>query len=193
MINKVNVTIIDDNVFFSEGIKYILIHYFLQHGRYVNFVAENDSTQEVDFLFSSAPLTRRVCYCQMMPIKTHHATRFFSIRSRKHRGLSLVSPCVLETGTLYRRQRVSAVYKLLDSSADMTSNKIRNHCRVCSGNRLTRREREVLAYLRNGTSQTEVAEQMHLSVKTVNAHKQSVMKKLDLKKKHDFIYWLMKV
>ncbi len=46
-------------------------------------------------------------------------------------------------------------------------------------------------YLCTGISQSQVAEHMHLSVKTINAHKQSLMRKMDLRKKQDFIYWLI--
>ncbi len=45
---------------------------------------------------------------------------------------------------------------------------------------LTSREREVLQLLTEGNSTKQMAERIHLSVKTVESHRRSVMKKLDL-------------
>ena len=45
---------------------------------------------------------------------------------------------------------------------------------------LTSREREVLQLLTEGNSTVQMAERIHLSVKTVESHRRSVMKKLDL-------------
>ncbi len=45
---------------------------------------------------------------------------------------------------------------------------------------LTHREVEVLRYLARGLSKKEIARMMHISVKTVEHHSTSVMKKLDI-------------
>lgn len=45
---------------------------------------------------------------------------------------------------------------------------------------LTRREREVLKLLAEGNSVKEVADRLNLSIKTVDAHKNNLMKKLDI-------------
>ena len=45
---------------------------------------------------------------------------------------------------------------------------------------ITSREREVLQLLTEGNSTVQMAERIHLSVKTVESHRRSVMKKLDL-------------
>jgi len=45
---------------------------------------------------------------------------------------------------------------------------------------LTNREVEVLRYLARGLSKKEIAKQMHISVKTVEHHTTSVMRKLDI-------------
>ena len=46
--------------------------------------------------------------------------------------------------------------------------------------RLTTREREILKLLAEGYTSPEIAEFLHLSVKTVSAHRQHIMEKLDL-------------
>lgn len=53
------------------------------------------------------------------------------------------------------------------------------------------REKQVMTYLRQGLSQAQVAVHMQLSVKTVHSHKRSLMQKMDVENKHDFIYWLI--
>jgi len=45
---------------------------------------------------------------------------------------------------------------------------------------LTKREREVLQLIAEGHSTKEIAYQLNLSIKTVETHRQQIMKKLDL-------------
>jgi DNA-binding NarL/FixJ family response regulator len=49
-----------------------------------------------------------------------------------------------------------------------------------SGSSLTPREREVLQLLAEGNSSKETAFLLHLNVKTIDTHRQRIMKKLDL-------------
>ena len=46
---------------------------------------------------------------------------------------------------------------------------------------LSRREREVLQLLAEGGSTAQIAERLHLSVKTVETHRKRIMDKLDLR------------
>jgi DNA-binding NarL/FixJ family response regulator len=46
---------------------------------------------------------------------------------------------------------------------------------------LSRREREVLQLLAEGGSTAQIADQLHLSVKTVETHRKRIMDKLDLR------------
>ena len=49
-----------------------------------------------------------------------------------------------------------------------------------SDDKLTAREREVLQLLAEGCSNRTIAEQLHLSLKTVGVHRLNLMKKLDI-------------
>jgi two-component system response regulator NreC len=57
---------------------------------------------------------------------------------------------------------------------------------------LTDREKEILAKVAQGYSNKEIAEQLVISVKTVESHKANLMEKLDLKTRPDLVKYAMK-
>ncbi|WP_276357999.1 response regulator transcription factor [Cohnella caldifontis] len=57
---------------------------------------------------------------------------------------------------------------------------------------LTEREKEILAKVAQGYSNKEIAEQLIISVKTVESHKANLMEKLDLKTRPDLVKFAMK-
>jgi DNA-binding NarL/FixJ family response regulator len=58
---------------------------------------------------------------------------------------------------------------------------------------LSDREREVLLRLAEGESLKEVAQHLHLSVKTVDAHKCSIMRKLELHNRSELIRYAIRI
>lgn len=58
--------------------------------------------------------------------------------------------------------------------------------------RLTTREREILKLLAEGYTSPEIAEFLHLSVKTVSAHRQHIMEKLDLHRPAELIKYAIR-
>ena len=54
---------------------------------------------------------------------------------------------------------------------------------------LTAREREVLQLIARGYRYKEIAARLHLSVKTVEAHVSSVLRKLQLSSRHELTRW----
>ena len=54
---------------------------------------------------------------------------------------------------------------------------------------LTKREREVLQLIARGYMYKEIAARLHLSVKTVEAHVSSVLRKLQLSSRHELTRW----
>ncbi len=54
---------------------------------------------------------------------------------------------------------------------------------------LTVREREVLRHIARGFTYKEVAVRLHLSVKTVETHVSSVLRKLQLSNRHELTRW----
>lgn len=57
---------------------------------------------------------------------------------------------------------------------------------------LSEREKEILAKVAQGYSNKEIAEQLVISVKTVETHKSNLMEKLDLKTRPDLVKFAMK-
>ncbi|MDT3252435.1 LuxR C-terminal-related transcriptional regulator [Serratia sp. root2] len=193
MKKTLTIAICETDNYFAEGVRYTLKDYFDQKGMPVNFINAYSELTPADLVFSACASTRRARYCHDFPSELAGGTLFFSIRNKPERCLSHRPTCRQEAGTLYRNDDRSAIYLMLDRALATTS-KIwfGNNCPLCERSQLTRREQEVLQHMRRGCSQGETAEQMQLSVKTVNTHKQSAMKKMDLMKKHDFIHWLMR-
>jgi DNA-binding NarL/FixJ family response regulator len=54
---------------------------------------------------------------------------------------------------------------------------------------LTQREREVLRLLARGYASKEIASQLFISVKTVETHVSSVLRKLQLSTRHQLTRW----
>jgi two-component system, NarL family, response regulator NreC len=57
---------------------------------------------------------------------------------------------------------------------------------------LSDREREVLTLIAKGFSNKEIAEQLVISVKTVETHKGNVMVKLQMKTRHELVAYALK-
>ena len=55
--------------------------------------------------------------------------------------------------------------------------------------RLTEREREVMRLIARGYSYTEVAAELFISIKTVETHRGSVLRKLQLSSRHELTRW----
>lgn len=57
---------------------------------------------------------------------------------------------------------------------------------------LSEREREILAKVAQGYTNKDIAEQLVISVKTVESHKSNLMDKLNLKTRPDLVKFAMK-
>ncbi len=88
-----------------------------------------------------------------------------------HRGGSYLSP------------------RMLSQLVDDFRSRLRNGPRVPRFATLTAREKEVLKLLAEGNSVKEIACQLNLSVKTVEAHKFNLMRKLDIHNKAQLVQY----
>ncbi|HFE66241.1 MAG TPA: response regulator transcription factor, partial [Chloroflexi bacterium] len=57
---------------------------------------------------------------------------------------------------------------------------------------LTQREREVLILIADGLTNAEIAEQLGISVKTVDRHRENLMRKLNLHSRVDLVKYAIK-
>lgn len=57
---------------------------------------------------------------------------------------------------------------------------------------LTAREQEILSYLALGYTNREIAEELYLSIKTIETHRSNIMKKLNLSTRSDLVKYALK-
>ena len=74
-------------------------------------------------------------------------------------------------------------------SCSMRSPATRRPRSTPSVDQLTPREREVLRYIARGYTYREIAAELHLSVKTVETHVSSVLRKLQLSNRRELTRW----
>ena len=95
---------------------------------------------------------------------------------------------------IYRDWSVESVLAVVSEQFDKQKN-IRSifipPCSLRSEKNLTRRETEILRYLARGISNGGVARFLHISEKTVSAHKRNIMSKLNMIRPAELNYWLI--
>ncbi len=104
-------------------------------------------------------------------LKDSPADQLISAIREVHRGGSYLSPRMLS---------------LLVNDFRM---QVRNEPRASRFGSLTKREREILKLLAEGSSVKEIASSLDLSVKTIEAHKFNLMRKLDLHNKAQLVQY----
>ncbi|BEM84348.1 hypothetical protein SME41J_36720 [Serratia marcescens] len=190
---KVNIRIKDNNIYFKLGLIHLLENYFFRHRKEGLCLKDKQKKEPIEIIFNYLSQYHKGCYCRQDVDNRNNGTLLFSIRENQRLDKKPQDQCHSEAGVLYHSDNIETVYQLLDKAlaARYQMHSISSSCPPCSTSRLTPRERQVMNYLCTGISQSQVAEHMHLSVKTINAHKQSLMRKMNFKKKQDFIYWLI--
>ncbi|RNW04247.1 LuxR family transcriptional regulator [Serratia nematodiphila] len=164
--------IIDDtNHYFAAGLQFSIIEYARDNNKKVTFLTQpNDERPDVVFVSSLRRAGRW----------RSHAGRMVTIRERK-------LPAAYDNGWgLERCASQRELFTLLDRIFAYT-----HHVSAGAVNPLTEREKQVVNYLRCGFDQSQTANILGISVKTVHSHKRSVMGKLLLNRNHDFMYWLL--
>ena len=78
---------------------------------------------------------------------------------------------------------------MLSHLVDDFRNRIRSTVHQPRFNTLTRRELEILKFLAEGNSVKEIAGTLNLSVKTIEAHKFNLMRKLDIHNKAQLVQY----
>jgi len=191
---SVKISIIENNLFFAEGLKYALSDYFTLKGRTVEFFAEEKSNATVDLVFIAQSESGNMTYCDRDVHETSVSPLYIAMRKIKTAQVNGKKSCSHELGVLDYHAGIEALFHLLDDKLWRMSviSTVARPCYFCLSRRLSGREKEVVSYLRLGINQTQAAKYMHLSVKTVHTYKQSVMRKLNFRKRNDLFNWLLK-
>jgi two-component system, NarL family, response regulator NreC len=104
-------------------------------------------------------------------LKDCPAEQLVSAIGEVHRGCSYLSP------------------RMLSHLVDDFRSRVRTATRTPRFNTLTRRETEILKFLAEGSSVKEIAGTLDLSVKTIEAHKFNLMRKLDIHNKAQLVHY----
>ncbi|HIE0912755.1 TPA: response regulator transcription factor [Serratia marcescens] len=171
----VNIVIDDENRYFAAGLRHSITEYARANKKPVCFLTPG-SMERPDIVLTSvrrrALRWRRVGYgASTAPIVT--------IKERPVKFVDEISR------VLYRSDDQRRLFELLTEALSGVQYPV-NERRA-----LTTRERQVMAYMRHGFDQSQVARIMGVSVKTVHSHKRSVMGKLMLCRNHELLYWLL--
>lgn len=194
MCNYVNVIIIDDDVFFTLGLRYLLIDYFSHENLNVNFVEKEDVdvSTKIDYLFKAEGYLSKIGFCQFSNENSYQDAFFFTIQGLQDRALRV--PCQYEAGIISRFTSLMELRSLLDTVRlnHICHNKL-EPCHGCKqfSNRLTRLEKQVLYQLQRGYSHQQIALKLSINVKVVYQNKSSSMKKLNFMRKSELYYWLL--
>ncbi|MBL5906302.1 helix-turn-helix transcriptional regulator [Serratia fonticola] len=178
MKETLEISIVDDNQYFTSGLRHLLADFYLTKNTRVKFIDEKASKPSIDILFHANRHGIPGVYYRYL-----HSTAkplVFAICDKNEK-------ChVRKDGILYRHQSMNLVLNMVEQARSI------DHQSSCSASQtITHREYEVLGYLQQGRSLTEVAYYMNLSVKTVSAHKRSAMKRLNFRRNSELLYWML--
>jgi DNA-binding NarL/FixJ family response regulator len=192
MKKKVTISLNDHNSYFLTGLQYGLIEYFTDQDIQVDFLSSY-STGKPDIIFQALYQGERANICRHFPADTPRPL-YFVISDKAERHFTSPISCIAKSGTLYRNQSLGNMLEMVELAMQFytQSQEKVHHCPVCHQQSLTERERQVLHYLRQGVSQSQTANILQLSVKTVHTHKRSAMKKLNFTRTNELSHWLLR-
>ncbi|MFV8848956.1 response regulator transcription factor [Serratia fonticola] len=183
MKETLKISIIDDNQYFTSGLRHLLADFYLTKNTRVRFIDEKVSKPSIDILFHANRYGIPGVYYRYL-----HSTAkplVFAICDKNEK-------ChVRKDGILYRHQSMNLVLNMVEQARSIDPHSSDPVSDVSLAQTITHREYEVLGYLKQGRSLTEAANYMNLSVKTVSAHKRSVMKKLNFRRNSELLYWMI--
>lgn len=191
MRKKPIILIMDRDNYFSSGLRRVLKEYFLTQGTLVRFTTDV-SIDKVDIIFHAQAPGETLGICHRVTDNSP-PPYYFVIRDRTLHRLSNTNGCIHLSAELYRHQKIDEILVLVKEAINTQPSQLAGLpvCSICHKRSLSLREREVLFYLNSGFNQTQTANRMQLKVKTVNSHKASAMRKLNLKHNLALIHWLL--
>lgn len=192
MKERVFIDIFHENEYYLSGLQFWLKEYF-SLSNYKAVVNSPLSDEEKDFriIISSSSMNRALTVPRGGRYREVMANVFVSLGGtpvhQKQTGCGW-----LYVGALPYNGNDTELENVLKKALSYDRHNLeKKTCPGCAEALFSPRERSVIAYLKKGISQSQTAERMNISVKTVHSHKRSVMKKMGLNRNYDFIMWLI--
>lgn len=197
MKKTITVLICDDDQFYLAGLKCFLQSWFQPHGITVNVSTNFQQRACADVLFIAlSELSPYRLYALRQEMKSN-SSPVFVIGGYGDESLNCSRERVQMIGTdIHRNSTLAALgekfYDIIHrmESPPAPSRSASSHISLLY--RLTFRETQILRYLARGISHAMVARYLHISEKTVSAHKRNIMVKLNLSRTTELNYWLIK-
>lgn len=193
--NQITVVLNDSNRFYVEGL--------------INCINDNFSSVNMKASFSDCIFNNRAKWIFLAADAVSVANLHYLNRRTSTRSLSVFIiyddeseniannariKALGQYTPIYRTQSVAevsvALRRHLEAKSDLRDILI-PPCSSRTNNTLTRRETEILRYLARGISNGAVARFLHISEKTVSAHKRNIMSKLNMIRSAELNYWLL--
>lgn len=188
MKQTLNISIVDNNQYFMLGFRQILFDFYFTKNIHVRFIDKNMKEELVDILFYSSPHNETIDFYRLLSNGLSQS-QIFVIRDKNDTNLSKMLRCAQKNESIYRHQPIDSILDIVEQARAI------DHAFLMPAYDLTaiitRREYEVLHYLKLGKKLTDVAHYMKLSIKTVSAHKRSAMKKLNFERNTELFYWML--
>ncbi|MFV8904619.1 response regulator transcription factor [Serratia fonticola] len=186
----INISIIDNNQYFSAGLRHALADFYFAKGTYVRLIEKNPSKLSIDILFHAISHGVPNNYNNILLHNTFKPL-FFAIQDKGESGLTHMFRYMRKDGTVYRHQPIGFVLNMVEQARSIASHSSSSASHGSVSQTITHREHEVLDFLKQGLNLTQTAYYMNLSVKTVSAHKRSVMRKLKFRRNNELLYWML--
>jgi len=193
--NNITIVINDANRFYVDGLAKCLSADFSNQGIHTDFT---------DCVFNSRAKMLFLAEDSLSVANIHYLNRRMSMRplcifiikdseTKDDPGETKVHS-IHHYATLYRDQAVDSTLSVINKQREQLQSLRNILVQPCSNritNNLTRRETEILRYLARGISNGGVARFLHISEKTVSAHKRNIMSKLNMVRPAELNYWLI--
>lgn len=191
---RIMISICDSDKSFTVGLKDLLVMYFQKKGTDITFSENYSPGMPADFVFFSVPSNTCDKCRKIIEPAALSGTIFIPIKNEGDSFESKSQKCKpeLESLAIYRNTSLEHIFVILEKvTKGDHSLQHKGACTLVGEKNLSAREYELILHMRSGSSQTEAAKLMGVNIKTVHTYKKSVMRKLGLKTKHDFMYWLL--
>lgn len=186
VVKTLRIVILDEDKFFTAGLKAVLSSYLKFRSWKAEFLYDYIPGRKIDILFEST------CHGSAMRFSCSSVSHCFAFADRRNNHLDYIINNTDKFNILYRHYPVLAVLQFIGNAlfADQEPPKQIENTRFLRHQLLTRREREVLLYLKKGSTPAVIAASMGIAERTVSTHKRAAMRKLNFTRSIELHQWM---